>query len=376
MNNVVLAMPREADFTQGASGILTIDLGALQRNYRRLSKAASPAKASAVVKADGYGLGATTVSRALYAEGCRQFFIAHFSEALLLRPDLPADAQIFVLSGLLPGTEIACATNNIIPVLNSIDQLRCWSNTARAMKHTLPAALQFDTGMSRLGVPPEERAAVAAALKNSSYVNIMFLMSHLAAADDPGSDQNISQLAEMTRAANEFPGIDLCFANSGGLFLGADYHGVLVRPGIALYGGQPAAEMKEPMEPVISLDVAVIQTRTVHAGARIGYSGTHIAEKEMRLATLAAGYADGLPRSLSNRGAVYYRGVRLPIVGRVSMDSMTVDMSALPKGTLALGSHVEVIGRNQTLEDVARDAGTISYEILTSLGQRYTRRYR
>ncbi|KQV38384.1 MULTISPECIES: alanine racemase [unclassified Rhizobium] len=360
----------------GATGYLDIDLGALCRNYRKLAGLLTPARAAAVVKADAYGLGAVKVSQALYGEGCRHFFVAHFIEATRLRPSLPADAAVFVLGGLLPGNETACAEGNIIPVVNSLEQFERWAATARSLGRTLPAVLQFDTGMSRLGFPPQERAALSAALQETSDLDILFVMSHLASADEATSAQNASQLSEMRFIGREFPGLDICFANSGGVFLGNDYHGVLARPGIALYGGAPYGGGENPMEPVVHLSVAVTQTRTVPAGALIGYSGTHVAASEMRLATIAAGYADGLPRSLSSRGAVYYDGVRLPIVGRVSMDSTSIDISALPPETLSLGSLVEVLGPHQTLEDIARDAGTISYEILTGLGSRYHRHYR
>jgi len=367
---------READTGAGASGYLTIDLAALCRNYRKISKAVAPATAAAVVKADAYGLGAGQVSRALHAQGCRQFFVAHLLEAIKLRPLLPNDTQIFVLNGLQPGAEITCANANIVPVLNSLEQFRRWSFTAEKLGRMLPAVLQFDTGMSRLGIPPQERSALAAELKSCGNIEIIFIMSHLACADEVDNRQNADQLAQMRLIAAVFADLDICFANSGGVFLGGDYHGVLVRPGIALYGGAPTAGRPNPMEPVVGLDVAVIQTRTAPAGTRVGYGGKHVTSAETRLATIAAGYADGLPRSLSDRGAVFYDGVRLPIVGRVSMDSITVDITALPEGTLSLGSLVEVLGPNQTLEDVAEAAGTISYEILTSLGRRYERRYR
>lgn len=360
----------------GASGYLTIDLAALCRNYDKLSALVASARMAAVVKADAYGLGANQISKALYRRDCRHFFVAHFIEALRLRPQLPRDASIFVLNGLLPDNETACVESGIIPVINSLDQLWQWSETARTLQHRLPAVLQFDTGMSRLGIPTQERAAVAAYLETSNNLDILFIMSHLASADEADSVQNADQLAEMRRVAEEFPGYDLSFANSGGIFLGVDFHGVLARPGIALYGGTPTSGIPNPMEPVVRLDVAVVQTRTVPAGARVGYSGTYVTKAETRLATIAAGYADGLPRSLSDRGAVYYNGVRLPIVGRVSMDSTTIDISALPECTLSFGSLVEVLGDHQTLEDIARDAGLISYEILTSLGHRFHRQYR
>ena len=359
----------------GASGYLTIDLAALADNYRLLGAKVAPAKASAVVKADAYGLGAARVVPVLYAAGCRDFFVAHFGEALPLRPLLPPDAHLFVLNGLQPGNEAVAADTDIIPVINSLEQLAAWKAVALNRGTRLPAVLQFDTGMSRLGLPPDEADALAADPAALDSLDLLFIMSHLASADEPDNDQNESQRSAMAAIAERYPRTTLCFANSGGVFLGAPYHGVLVRPGVALYGGAPTAGTANPMKPVVRLDVAVVQTRTVPAGARVGYGGTFTAKNEMRLATIAAGYADGLHRCLSDRGAVFYNGTRLPIVGRVSMDSMTVDISALPPGTLRLGSLVEVIGPHQTLEDLASAAGTISYEILTSLGRRYHRDY-
>ncbi len=341
----------------------------------KLSSILAPVRAAAVVKADAYGLGAEQVAKALYAKGCKQFFVAVFGEAAKLRPTLPCDAEIFVLNGLQPGDETACAASDIIPVVNSLEQWRQWADAASHRKRTLPAVLQFDTGMSRLGIPPEERSALADALEQEDSVEILFIMSHLASADDKDSEQNGEQLGEMIRIADAFPGFDISFANSGGVFLGYAFHGELARPGIALYGGASSAGGDNAMEPVVRLDVAVVQTRTVSAGTKVGYGGIHVTHQETRLATIAAGYADGLPRSLSDRGAVCYQGTRLPIVGRVSMDSTIIDITALPEGTLTLGSLVEVLGQHQTLEDVARAAGTISYEILTSLGDRYHRQY-
>ncbi|MGR9433170.1 alanine racemase [Rhizobium leguminosarum] len=361
---------------EGANGYLTVNLTALARNYARLSTLVAPAQAAAVVKADAYGLGAQRVCSALYASGCRHFFVAQFDEAVKLRPGLAADAKVFVLNGLQPGNEDACAHRDIVPVVNSLEQWRRWSATAKRRKCNLQAVLQFDTGMSRLGVPPEERSTLAAELAGQACVDILFIMSHLASADELDSGQNNDQLVEMKRISKEFPYLDICFANSGGIFLGKNYHGQVARTGIALYGGLPNIGKPNPMEPVVELDVAVVQTRTVPVGAKVGYSGTHIAARDTRLATIAAGYADGLPRSLSGRGAVYYEERRLPIVGRVSMDSITIDITALPEGALSLGSLVEVLGPHQALEDLARDAGTISYEILTGLGNRYHKQYR
>ncbi|MFC0216949.1 alanine racemase [Pseudochelatococcus lubricantis] len=356
-------------------GVLTIDLDALARNYRALRARLEGGATGAVVKADAYGLGAQRVAPVLYDAGCRDFFVAHLGEALKLRPVLGHDARLFVLNGLLPGAEGLCADAGIVPVLNSLEQAANWAATARERGRELPAVLQFDTGMSRLGLSGGEVQALAADPALLAGVRLAYLMSHLACADEPGNLQNADQLAVLHRCAALFPDVPLCFANSGGIFLGAGYHGALARPGIALYGGVPAPGADNPLSPVVRLDVRVIQTRTVPAGARVGYGGTHITAGETRLATIAAGYADGIFRHLSNRGAVYFGGVRLPIAGRVSMDSITVDISALPPGTLRLGSLVEVIGPHQTLEDIAGAAGTISYEILTSLGRRYHRDY-
>lgn len=376
MDGVARMNPAPARQRQaGATGYLTIDLAAISRNYEVIAAAVAPVKAAAVVKADAYGLGADRVAPALYRSGCRDFFVAQFGEAESLRPQLEADARIYVLNGLQPGAEIACAEAGIIPVLNSMEQYKRWKSTALAQGRILPAVLQFDTGMSRLGIPPEDRAAFATELAQSSAVEIRFIMSHLASADETDNGQNAQQLAEIRKIAAEFPQFGVSFANSGGVFLGADYHGILTRAGIAVYGGALTAGQSNPMQPVVRLDVAVVQTRTVPPGTLIGYGGTHAAKSEMRLATLAAGYADGLPRCLGDRGAVYYAGVRLPIVGRVSMDSVTIDITALPPGTLTLGSLVEVLGPHQTLEDLAKSAGTISYEILTGLGHRYHRDY-
>jgi len=362
--------------SQGAAGHLTVDLDALARNYQRLSAEVAPARAAGVVKADAYGLGAERVATRLYAQGCRLFFVAQYIEGKRLRPALPSDAQIFVLNGLQPGSELAAAQDGIVPVVNSFEQLQRWSDTANAVGRRLLAVLQFDTGMSRLGIPPEERTPVAGLLNAAHSIEILFIMSHLASADEAQTGQNRDQLAEMSRIAGEFPELAVSFANSGGIFLGGAYHGALVRPGIALYGGAPTAGAPNPMEPVVSLEVAVVQTRTVPSGTKVGYGGTHITTDETHLATISVGYADGFLRSLSGRGAVYCDGVRLPVVGRVSMDSTTIDISSLPEGRLKLGSLVEVLGPHQTIDDLARDAGTISYEILTGLGDRFERRYR
>ncbi|WFN89001.1 alanine racemase [Agrobacterium pusense] len=359
----------------GASGHLTIDLGALRDNYLALAAMAPASQTAAVVKADAYGLGADMVSQTLFDAGCRHFFVAHIDEALALRLRLPAQARIFVLNGLQPGNEASCAANAITPVLNSLEQIAQWAAHAKTLGRKLAAAVQIDTGMCRLGLSPEEQETLTSQPQLLDGIDIAFIMSHLACADEPGHACNTAQLSAMRQATIAFPDVPVCFSNSGGIFLGREYHNHLLRPGIALYGGAPSLDRPNPMKPVVRLDLAVIQTRTVPAGSLVGYGGCFEASGSTRLATIAAGYADGLPRSLSNRGAAWYDGVRLPIAGRVSMDSIILDISALPEGTLTQGSFVQMIGPEQTLEDIADDAGTIAYEILTGLGRRYRRTY-
>ncbi len=359
----------------GASGHLTIDLGALRDNYLALAAMAPTSQTAAVVKADAYGLGADIVSQVLFEAGCRNFFVAHIDEALALRLRLSAEARIFVLNGLQPGNETSCAAMAVTPVLNSLEQIAQWAAHAKNLGKTLPAAVQIDTGMCRLGLSPEELEVLASRPQLLDGIDIAFVMSHLACADEPDRLSNAAQLSVMRKAAVAFRDVSVCFSNSGGIFLGNDYHNSLLRPGIALYGGAPSVTRPNPMKPVVRLDVAVIQTRDVPAGSLVGYGGSFEAAGPTRLATIAAGYADGLPRSLSNRGAAWYNGVRLPIAGRVSMDSIILDISALPLGTLTQGSFVQMIGPDQTLEDIAEDAGTIAYEILTGLGRRYRRNY-
>ncbi|MGA9659720.1 MAG: alanine racemase [Asticcacaulis sp.] len=361
--------------SEGCGGYVRVDLNALDGNYRLLCQQAHPHPVAAVVKADAYGLGVEPVSRVLYAAGCRHFFVAHASEAFALRPNLPEDAALYVLNGLLPGSEAFCADQGIIPVLNGLDQVVRWAHIANARFMRLPAVLQIDTGMSRLGISPEDIDTVKATPEVSEAIDICLIMSHLACADTPDNPANARQLAQMRKMADLFPDVPLSFVNSSGLFLPAAFRLGLARPGVALYGGSPNLSLPNPMQAVVSLHVGVIQTRSVKAGTEIGYGGTFVAEKPMRLATIAAGYADGLPRSLSNRGAAWFDGVRLPIVGRVSMDSIIIDISALPEGALSLGSFVELIGPQQSLDAIAADAGTISYEILTSLGRRFHRQY-
>ncbi|WP_312165251.1 alanine racemase [Phenylobacterium sp.] len=357
-----------------AGGRLTIDLAALKANYRLIAWHVAPACAAAVVKADAYGLGAERVAPALAEAGCRDFFVAMLGEALGLRRHLPGDARLYVLNGLAPGAEAVCAAAGVIPVLNSLEQAQRWRAQARRLDRRLAAVVQVDSGMSRLGLSPGEVDRLLASPGFFEDVEVALVMSHLACADTPSAMANQDQLARYEALAERMgPRTARSIANSGGCFISGDFHGDLVRPGLALYGAAPVEGV--PVRPVVRLEARVIQLRTIPAGAGVGYGLTYVAPGERRIATISVGYADGWPRRLGGRAGAYFGGVRLPIIGRVSMDSMSLDVSDLPEGALSEGALVELIGPHQSLETLAGQAETIAYEILTGLGDRFARTY-
>ncbi|MFG1343721.1 alanine racemase [Xanthobacter autotrophicus DSM 431] len=357
-----------------AGGILTIDLAAIVANWRALVGHAPSAECAAVLKADAYGLDAARVAPALAAAGCRTFFVAHLDEGIALRRILPGGARIAVLHGPMPGTEGEFPAHTLLPVLNSTEQVRDYARLAGTMGRRLPAILQSDTGMARLGLSRGELDALVNG-GGLSGLDLVLHMSHLACADSPGNPANPAQLHDFTAACARLPGVPASLSASSGIFLGPDYHFDLVRPGAALYGIAPQAGAPNPLKLAIRLQGRVVQLREVPAATAIGYGHTAHTTERTHLATIGIGYADGFLRSLSNRGAGWFRGVRLPIVGRVSMDSVILDASALPAGALHAGDLVDFIGPDQDLDAIARDAGTIGYEILTSLGARYPRRH-
>jgi alanine racemase len=358
----------------GTAARLRIDLDALAANYRLIARQVAPAAVAGVVKADAYGLGAIAISRALLAAGCRHFFVAHLCEAAALKPHLPSDIPLYVLNGLPPGAEAACAALGAIPVLNSLAQIDAWAARSHILGRSLAAVIQVDTGMSRLGLASDELAILRDRPHRLDGIDLQLIMSHLACADQPADDFNRHQRHSFDAIADQFPGVPRSLDNSGGAMTGDVQHGDVVRAGIALYGGAPHGA-SNPMRAVIALDAYIMQLRTVPAGAGVGYGLTHRCERPSRIATISVGYADGWPRHLSNRGSAYIDGIRVPIVGRVSMDSMALDVTDLPDHLLYPGAPVELIGPHQTIDDVAAQADTISYEILTRLGHRYHRDY-
>lgn len=354
--------------------ILTIDLDAIVANYRTLqAQLAGGVACAGVVKADAYGLGARYVVPALAAAGCREFFVAHLGEAAALRDVVARDATLYVLNGILAGEEPEYLAAGYVPVLNDLEQVERWSAAARAAGRRLPAILHIDTGMSRLGLPAGERQILVADPSRLAPLDIRYLMSHLASSDEPREPLNLWQVSEFRAVRAALPPLRASLANSSGIYLGPEYHFDLVRPGCALYGINPLPGQPNPMKPVARLDGKILQIHEVDPPRTVGYGATHRVVGRTRIATVAAGYADGWPRSLSNRGSAYAGDIRVPIIGRVSMDLTTLDVTPVPR--LRPGDTVELMGPHLSVDDVAEAAGTIGYEILTRLGRRYQRVY-
>ena len=353
---------------------LTIRLGAIVDNFRRVQQLASPAAAAAVVKADAYGLGLPPVATALASRAhCDTFFVARHSEGVALRPLVP-NARIYVLDGAPPDAVPALISHRLTPVLNSIAEVAAWSAAGRAMQTDLDAALHIDTGMNRLGVPTDELAILAAeAGKRFQHVRLVLVMSHLACADDPSSPMNPLQLDRFRTVLAMLPAAPASLASSGGAMLGKGYAFDLVRPGLGLYGGNPQPTKPNPFLVAARLTGRVLQVRRVDKGDSVGYGATFRAGRPAAIATVSLGYADGLMRANGNRGAAVIEGVRAPIVGRVSMDLLTLDVTDI--GSVRAGAEVEFVGDKITLEELAETSGTASYEILTSMSHRARRVY-
>jgi alanine racemase len=384
-NDVTAPAEPAADAPFCAGAVLTVDLAAIADNWRQLAGRVAPAGCAAVVKADAYGLGASRVAPALARAGCSTFFVATVDEGLALRRDLaPADASehapgpdIFVLNGPPFGDAAVLCSAGLTPLLNSLDDIEVWATLARRMDLTLPAAIHIDTGMARLGLTESDVARLRDDASLLAPLSVDLVMSHLACAEDPNDAMNARQLADLRARAADLPTAPLSLANSSGIFLGHDHHLDLVRPGAALYGVQPqrGPGASSPMRPVVRLQAQILQVREIDTPQTVGYGATHRARGRERIATVGVGYADGFLRSLSNRGFGYVDGIRVPLVGRVSMDLVTFDVSAVPPARARRGSVIDLIGPDNPVDDVAERAGTIGYEILTSLGRRYRRVY-
>lgn len=351
-----------------SGGRLTVDLDALAANFSALAALAAPARCAAVVKANAYGLGMAPVAQRLAGAACDCFFVATLAEALELRATLPG-ADIYVFEGPWPGEEHILVTARLRPVINTLAQFEQWAS----LPAPAPCALHVDTGMSRLGLSSADVQQLAA--RGLGAVSIDYLLTHLACADEAQHELTPAQLARFDELRGLLPGVATSVGNTAGIALGQSTRGDLVRAGIGLYGGNPAGRVPNPFRTVATLEGRVLQVREVPAGTTVGYGAEFRVRDAAQLATLGLGYADGYPRSLGNRGYAMVAGHRVPVVGRVSMDSVVIDVTTLPKGAIQTGDLVQLLGADVNLDDIATLAGTISYEILTHLGPRLERRY-
>ena len=370
----------EAQAAATATGVLTVDLDAVIANWRKLEKTAVPAECAGVVKADAYGCGADQVARALSNAGCKTFFVATLDEARVVRAAVPAAAAIYVLDGFFQNTGEAYAKIDCKPVIGDLNELAEWDVFCRRSGWSGGAAIHIDTGMNRLGMTVTEAQGIIPRITAGDH-GITLVMSHLASAELLHNPANARQLAAFREIASLFSGVPASLANSSGIFLGAQFQFDLVRPGCALYGINPTPEADNPMQPVVDLKARIVKIRNVERGDTVGYGGTWTARRPTRIAIVSAGYADGYFRAASandgTRGAeVVIAGKRCPIAGRVSMDLIAVDVTDLDKSAVRRGHMATLLGEGITVDELAHHFGTIGYEVLTSLGRRYTRVYK
>lgn len=362
-----------------AGGVLSVDLAALAANYRALKKRAGTAHCAAVVKGDAYGIGLKPSVQALTLAGATTFFVALLNEARQLRAVCPT-AQIYVLNGLAPGMAGEYRTLRVEPVLGSWPEIEEWDQFAHTAPGDSGAAIHIDTGMRRHGISPEDATTLAGRIQTLRFKPSL-VMSHLACADEPKHPMNAKQISDFRRLRLLFPEVPASLANSAGLLALKESHFELVRPGISLYGGRAVMDAENPMQPVVRLDLRIIQVRHAAAGETVGYGAGEALKRDSRIAVLAGGYADGIPRAAGSSdkraGAeVVIGGRRCPLVGRISMDLIAVDVTDLPESDVKRGDPATLLGEGISVDDLAAHAGTIGYEILTGLGHRYSRLYR
>ncbi|WP_394688676.1 alanine racemase [Hoeflea sp.] len=370
--------PSRANPDPGAATTrLAIDLGALAANWHSLRDLSGSARCGAAVKADGYGIGAIEAASRLAREGCRDFFVADANEGASLRPHLP-DVRIHVLNGVFDGSFAQILAHDLVPVINSAEQAAFWTANVDGRAY----ALHIDTGMNRLGLTPEQTAEYA----QSNAPAPALLMSHFACADEPDHPLNARQIEMFEAMKACFPGVEASLANSAGIHLGKPAQHDLTRPGISLYGGNPVADASPKMRPVVTAETRVLQIRQAKAGQPVSYGAAHVLSRDSRIAVCGIGYADGFLRAGSGAGVPLrsattkgafgaIAGKRVPVIGKITMDLTMFDVTDLPENAVDAGDWLELLGQTITLEEAAAAAGTISYEMLTSLGQRYALRY-
>ncbi len=351
---------------------LRVDLSALGENYR-LFKNITNATVTGVIKANGYGTGAVKAYETLYKEGAREFFVATPEEGIALNAG--KDSSIYILGGVYHGAEKEYVAAGIIPVLNSLDQIERWAKIARKLERKLPAIIHIDTAMNRLGLEDDDIAKLLTKFEWLEALELRAIMSHFACSDEKGHKLNNLQAERFSAAAAQFPNVRKSLCNSSGVFRDKNWHYDLLRPGYALYGGNPTPEITNPMRRVVDLSVQILQTRLGKKGESAGYGASRVFKKDTPLATVSFGYADGLPRSGSNEAKFYWNGQACPIAGRVSMDLIIIDISSVSGPAPQAGDWLEVLGPHQNVDDLATDCGTIGYEILTGLSRRAGRVY-
>jgi alanine racemase len=353
-------------------------------NWRKLAALAAPARPGAVVKADAYGLGLSPVVEALYAAGCRDFFVAQPQEGVDVRRSAP-DARIYVITGAFKGTEGAFAEHRLIPLISSPPQMSAWLAAALQAGTARPFGLHVDTGMNRSGLTLDEALAASADADALKSAGLSLVMSHFACADAPDHPMNARQIESFQKVRAAFSGIESSLANSAGILTGLANGTDLTRPGIALYGGEAVNGVANPMKPVVTAEARIIQIRTAKKGETVSYGATVTLERETKIAVAAAGYADGFHRAGGSGVALRQTGIpagagaigghKAPILGRVTMDFTMFDVTDVPDGVVQASEWIELFGHVIALDDAARAAGTIGYELLTSLGTRYSRHY-
>ena len=367
-----------------AGGRLTIDLGALVSNWRLLAERSGAAECAAVVKANAYGCGIEPVVEALGGAGCNTFFVAVPEEGIRVKSVAP-DARCFVLNGLFATAAPSYLKQGLTPILGSLPEISTWVETARAEGRPLPCALHMDSGMTRLGVSPEELELVVADKEVMDHLDIQLFMTHYACADDIGHPQTDRQRENFLKGAALLPGVPRSAANSAASLQGPNHGFELARPGVAIYGGEALNDTPNPMQQVVKLEGRIVQIRKAKAGDGVGYGASEILTRDSRIAYISVGYADGYHRGSSNKGVpmrqvappahAAFNGKVINGIGRISMDLCAFDVTEIPEDEIAAGDWIELFGDTIHIDDVARAAGTIGYELLTGLGQRYSRIY-
>lgn len=363
-----------------STGVLTIDLAAVQENWRRVNaELGSATTAAAVIKANAYGLGASQIGPALYAVGCHEFFVATLAEALAARRYLPVEAIIYVLGGVRPGAEDIFIQHSLRPVLFTLNDLKRWQKISAQQVSACSCAIKVDTGMTRLGLDKQDFLSLCRESGGFDNLSIAVVMSHLACADEPEHPLNRDQLEcfknLVAEAKKILPAARFSLANSSGIFLGTDWHFDLVRPGASLYGINPQPSSSSPVMPVIKLELPVLQLRALERRVSIGYGANEYLEPPARVLVAAGGYADGLHRTIGRNGVGELAGQLLPVVGRISMDTTLFDASALGSEDMSGDAMLEVCNGRLTVDYLSQHTRALGYEVLTSLGERYQRSY-